>query len=355
VSRRLHRALVLACCALSLVASAAGPLDGAVASFGRGDFAGALAAAEQVGQGQGEPPLRAQAYLLAARCLQALRRPQEAVAQALDLALGAFPEVAFDAQEVPPSLVAMLEGRRLQRSGSLTVKSEPAGLAVMVDGVLVGTTPVTQRVLVGRHQVSTTGPGGEPRPSLEVSVGPGQSVDIRLPGLTAPREATPAPAAAAPPAEAEPEVHASTAPASKGLGVTLLPGAWLMVDTLGRGLRPAFGPQLTVDALLGPHVLVGLVCNPTSGAIGFGARAGGRLPLGEWLAVESVLSGSAFLPYAGGSTLGFGWDAALSVRPWRHLEFVGGLGPHWVKPLQASELQPWYLLVQLGARVALPL
>src|SRR5579871_6137403 len=164
--------------------------------FEAGDFDGALAATQSAARAEKEPARRAQWEVLSARCLLALRRQLE-VEAALESALTDDPTLSVDPNEVPPSFLGTLDRLRLSLAGSVTVESEQPG-GVKVDGVLVGTTPATQRLAVGKHVIAWVDASGQEAITRQIVVAPRETRSVRF---ETPRPAPPPP----PPAEILPK------------------------------------------------------------------------------------------------------------------------------------------------------
>lgn len=329
------------CALLGAAPVGAQTLVDATAAFERGDFAAALVSASAVAKEAADPATVARAHLMEARCLYALRKPTPLIEAALDAALSAAPEVDYDAAETAPRLVSMLAAKRVAASGRLTITSEPPGLPILIDGVLVGTTPLEQRVVVGSHRVEVSLPGRPPE-AREVSVGPGQLVGVRLTGF----EVGPplADAGTAEPPRAIPESAPAPVPVSIVVGVAGV------TDVLSFGRRANLGLQTTVDVQLGRVGFVGLVVNPVATSVGLGLRGGARWWfIAERLGLEASGNASLYLAFSGPVTGGVGASVSVVGRLLSWLELIASVGPRWILPVQGSA--PWYLLVEAGLRV----
>ncbi|MBI1948619.1 MAG: PEGA domain-containing protein [Deltaproteobacteria bacterium] len=67
-----------------------------------------------------------------------------------------------------------------QNGIAFTVKSEPAGASVVVDGVVVGAAPVEVKLRPGPHRVHATMSGYYPAPSTRVQVGTTEPAEVTL-------------------------------------------------------------------------------------------------------------------------------------------------------------------------------
>jgi hypothetical protein len=66
-------------------------------------------------------------------------------------------------------------------AGDIDVKTDPAGLKVLLDGKPAGESPITlKNVSVGRHTVTLVGNGGTLRRTVKVEPGVGASVDVSV-------------------------------------------------------------------------------------------------------------------------------------------------------------------------------
>lgn len=63
---------------------------------------------------------------------------------------------------------------------SFTVKSEPSGANVVVDGVAVGAAPVAIKLRPGPHRMHATLPGYYPAPERRVQVGATEPTDVTM-------------------------------------------------------------------------------------------------------------------------------------------------------------------------------
>jgi tetratricopeptide (TPR) repeat protein len=92
-------------------------------------------------------------------------------------------------------------------TGALTVRCDPAGAAVSVDGKPAGVTPITAAALpAGDHTVRVSAPGYVPR-EMAVTIGAGATSDVECALELVPAVAAPAP----PPEPAPPPVRRGTA------------------------------------------------------------------------------------------------------------------------------------------------
>jgi hypothetical protein len=297
------------------------PLQDGLSRFDGGDFEGALRVAQAAAAHDADPPHRAQLRLLEARCALALRRELD-VEAALSSALVDDPTLAVDPNVVGPGFAATVERLRLTLAGSVSIEAVPSGMAIRVDGAIVGKAPVTERLAVGRHHLAALDGTGQEAVEAEVVVAPRQAQSVRL-------------AVAAPPPTPEPPGRPGT-------------------------LAPAAAVHLTVDPRSGAALQAGLVLvdahwlveadGVAGGASGATVRAGLRTDLLSWLGVQATVDGALF--FTSPIIPGVGVSAGPSFRPVAFLDLVvqgSAMFFNGHAPFRAQ-----YFLVDLGARVRWP-
>ncbi|MFT3706711.1 MAG: PEGA domain-containing protein [Archangium sp.] len=313
---------------------AANPMADGARLFDAGDFAGALRTYDAGLKSAPDAVTRAQLHIGRARCLYALRRTAD-VDAAFEAALTEAPTAALDA-DVSPGLRATFDATRTRLAGSLTIETEPAGSAVKIDGALVGKSPTTQLLPVGRHEISVLDANGAAAVQREVIVAPRrqQTMVLQL-SAAAPQVAIAQPPVVAKPAE----------PASGGGPWPIEPGVVVRAATDFRGLAIEAGATIVgkyflveVDAVMG-------------GSFGVGLRAGGRYSfLGGLLGVQLTADGVLFLqPVAapgGGGSLGF------VVHPLDFLDVILEVSARGVAA--APGFRPAYVLGGLTLRARWP-
>jgi hypothetical protein len=99
--------------------------------------------------------------------------PTEAIAPAAEAGLGAAAAAALE---------EALAVRTERRSGFLMVRTRPIGARVLVDGTLIGETPLRRMVRAGEHEVRITAPDGGATTTHTVEVRPLEetALDLRL-------------------------------------------------------------------------------------------------------------------------------------------------------------------------------
>jgi hypothetical protein len=301
--------------------------------FDAGDFEGALKSVEAALSHEPSPAGRAQLQVLRGRCFAALHKPLE-VDAALDAALEEDATVSLDGLDVSPTFTATLAAARTRLAGTLEVVTEPAGVGVRIDQVLVGRAPVSQRLSVGRHEVALLDGQGVVTATRAVVVTPRARQSLVL--------QVPAPAVAVGPAQHSPPPTGAGA----GAGLPFAPGAGgRAVIDFAHGASAEAGVSLA-----GRYWLVEV--DGVIGAVGgLGLRAGGRLPfwgdrLSAHLTADAVgFFGARFAP-GGGATLG------LAVHPWPFFEVFaeGSFRLVAAAPGFASR----YALLGAGVRFSLP-
>jgi hypothetical protein len=306
----------------------ADPLAAGYSLFDAGDFEGALRAARDSAATMQAGPPRAALEVLEARCHLALRQ-ELGVETALEAALTDDPALSVDAS-VSPAFAATIERLRLSLAGMVRVDTEPWGAGVLVDGVLVGKSPWSQRLPVGRHVVAWVDAQGRARELREVTVVPRRDQAVRFVDARAEGAVTlPSPSATAP------------------SGSALAPAAVVhaLVDVKSGAAWEAGA------ALLGRYWLV--EADGIAGSVaGVAVHAGVRFGLWrELLGVQATADGVVF--FSNPAAPGGGASAGLVVHPVSWLDaFVLG-GASFLKPAPAFRAQ--YGLVDAGLRLRWPL
>jgi hypothetical protein len=309
--------------ALAILGAGVGgdPLEDGLSRFDGGDFEGALRVAQAAVAHDPDPAHRAQLRLLEARCALALRRELD-VEAALSSALLDDPTLAVDPNVVGPGFAATVERLRLTLAGSVSIEAVPPGMAIRVDGAIVGKAPMTERLAVGRHHLAALDGTGQEAAAAEVVVAPRQTQSIRL-------------AIAAPPPTAEPP----------GRPTPLAPAAALHVT-----VDPLSGAALQAGlALVAEHWLVE-ADGVAGGASGATVRAGLRTDLLSWLGVQATADGALF--FTSPVLPGAGLSAGVSFRPVAFLDLVAQ-GSGMLFSGHAS-FRSQYFLADLGVRVRWP-
>ncbi len=305
------------------------PLAVSRGRFGAADFEGALAILDRALPAETKPHRRALLELERARCLSALRRPAESDG-AIERALSADPTVGLAEEDATRALRATFAQVKTRLAAEVTIVTEPPGLAVRLDGAVVGRAPVTQPLPVGAHALAAIDESGTDRASLELVVAPRQKQTVVL------RVGEPPALVERPPPVESPPTSWSVLPfvAARAHLDPLVPGV---------SLEPSLG-------LLGRHFLAELsvVVGPS---VGLGARAGGRLPFaGERFSVQLTANGIYFLGQS--SAPGVGVSAGFVVRAVPVLELFAE-GALWYVAA-APTFRSLYGLATLGLRLRWP-
>jgi hypothetical protein len=312
---------ILVVVAMLGAAGAGDPLQDGLARFDSGDFEGALHVAQAAAAHDADPTHRAQLKLLEARCALALRRELD-VESALGSALADDPTLTVEPTLVGPGFAATLERLRLTLAGSVSIAAEPSGMAVRVDGAIVGKAPLTERLAVGKHHLAALDATGQEAAAADVVVAPRQDQSVRLAVIQ------PAP----PPVRT---AHSSA----------LVPAAALHATIDARS-----GAALQAGlALLGDHWLVE-ADGVAGGAAGATLRAGVRTDLLSWLGLQATADGGLF--FASPVVPGGGLSAGVTFRPIDMLELVAQGSAMFFD--SHPPFRPQYLLADLGIRVRWP-
>lgn len=299
-------------------------LERSRALFAAADFEGALSTLNQALGETTSGPRRALIELERARCLSALRRVAETEA-AIERALEADPTVNLEGDDSTRALRASFVQMKTRLAAEVTVLTEPPGLAVRLDGAVVGSAPVTHVLPVGRHQLTALDGAGREGASLTVLVAPRQkqTVVVRIGA-------------------------ASQAPRADG------PRPWPVVPFLSaRAHLDPIAPGVSFEPSLGllGRFFVAELSVVIGGAVGLSARAGARLPFAsDRFSAHLTVDGVAF--FRSQVAPGIGGSAGLAFRALGWLE-VFGEGTVWYVAA-APGFRPLYGLGSLGVRVRWP-
>lgn len=153
-------------------ASEAPSYDAGQKRFASGDFEGALQVLEGAAREASDDATLERIHLLRAQCFAALQQFERAEA-AFTRALEANPEASLDPARVDPTVVRLLESVRRRLSGLVDIDATPAGAEVLLGGERLGTTPLHEKLPVGRHRLEVRWKDGSA--SGDVLVRPGQT------------------------------------------------------------------------------------------------------------------------------------------------------------------------------------
>lgn len=304
------------------------PLVASRARFGAADFEGALVILDRALPAETKPHQRALLELERARCLSALQRPRESEA-AIERAVSADPTVSLAEEDATRALRATFAQVKTRLAADVTIVTEPPGLAVRLDGAVVGRSPVTQPLPVGAHVLAAIDENGVDRASLEVVVAPRQKQTVML-------RVGESPAVVQRPPPVEPPSEWAVLPffAARVHLDPLVPGV---------SLEPSLG-LLARFFLAELSVVVGR-------SVGLGARAGGRLPFaGDRFSVQLTVNGVYFVGQS--SAPGVGASAGVVFRAVPVLD-VFAEGTFWYVAA-APTFRSLYGLATLGFRLRWP-
>lgn len=315
--------------ALALLAAA----PDAQALFDAGDFDAALTRIDASLKSTANRPARASLQLLRARCLAALRRNVE-VEPAMEAALDEDPTAQFS-DDISPGLRATLERTKARLAGTVQIDSDPKGLAVRVNGALVGSAPVTQLLPVGRYELSSLDAAGNPAATRTLVVAPRSEQRVML------EASAPAPLPVAPELHTElPEPQKKAWPIEPGIAV--------------RASLDVLGPGVSLEAgvfIVGRYFVVELD-GIYGGNPGAGLRAGGRIPLGSGLLAAQLTADAVAFFGAGGFAPGAGATLSLGVHPHDALDILLDGSLRFVAAAAGYRAQ--YGLIGLTVRVRWP-
>jgi hypothetical protein len=156
---------------VALVSSAPAPaakpvgtkLEQGQRAFSEGQLDAALKLLDAAAAEGGDAATVEKIQLLRGQCLAA-RADFSKAEDAFALALDANPDASLDPGKVDPAVVKLLESMRARLSGTLDIRTSPAGAQVSVDGREAGVTPLQVTAPIGRHKVEAKWP--------EAAVGP---------------------------------------------------------------------------------------------------------------------------------------------------------------------------------------
>ncbi|MFZ5469674.1 MAG: PEGA domain-containing protein [Myxococcota bacterium] len=152
-------------------------LEAGQRQFRKGDFSGALKSLELAASDAGDPQTLARVHLLRGQAYAAQQDFSRAE-EAFGLALEADPMAALDPARVDPAVVKMLDGLRSRLSGELAVRTAEPGVRVMLDGKLLGVTPLRSTVGIGLHLLEAKSADGKLGAKQEVIVRSGRATEI---------------------------------------------------------------------------------------------------------------------------------------------------------------------------------
>lgn len=189
----------------------------------------------------------ARLQLLRGQCFVSMRK-QEAAKTALEAALRASPDTSAALVDASPEVEDLLRQLRAASPTRVTLEAaEPADARVRVDGMLLGSLPLTTSLAAGRHRVEVLARGGERGRELVVPFQPQteQRVVLELPAL--------------PPEEKQPEtkvtpevVTTKTEPVTARKEPKVLPWVGVAVGAVlvgggGVGVASALGTKAAYD------------------------------------------------------------------------------------------------------------
>jgi len=128
-----------------------------------------------------DPKIKAKVRLNLGVVYAVLRKKRKA-RKAFTAALKLDASLVLKKGEVKDKAIAMFEAVRARMKGTLMVKADVAGAAVLVDGKEAGKVPLSAKVVVGRHKVEVVSADGLSRLEAEVviAVGGVQKVEGKL-------------------------------------------------------------------------------------------------------------------------------------------------------------------------------
>lgn len=332
--------LPLALLVISSLSLAAPPKGAATGSrleqgqraFADGDFASALKALDGALAEANDDATREKVHLLRGQVFAAQQDFARAET-AFALALEANPEAALDPGRVDPSVVRVLDSLRNRLTGTLHVTAFNAEIAI--DGKALGPTPLTHKVLIGRHRVEAKFLSGALasanvvlKPNREVTVALVESVNAACPKVE------PCPAAPAAPADAPERFISPYADVRAVMENAFIDGG----AELGLGAEIKYA-RLALHARVFPEF------NLTP-------RFALQVPLTDWLQPFAELE----VPLAfrsAGVAIGLGGAAGLEVKPHRVIGLFAQAGGKHFFTSPGANIRDRFTAT-LGVRLRLP-